>query len=123
MGIEVMPRRGEVRVRDAREALGDGFVTARSVDLLVLDADGHAPVSASIELVDLASGARVHRVFSCPACQSAVRLLIARMGRLACRRCQRARTRRQMERTRADWRRHGGASEDVVIRLLLGPAP
>lgn len=121
MGIEVMPCRGEVRVRDARAALADAFASAPHVDLLVLARDGGTPVVCRVELVELVSGPHTHRVFACPACQAAVRLLIARRGSLRCRACDRTRTRRQLERTRADWRRLGGMDEDAVLRLLSAP--
>lgn len=121
VGIEVMPCRGEVRVRDARAALGDAFASYPYVDLLVLARDGGTPIACRVELVDLVSGPRTHRVFACPACQAAVRLLIARRGRLRCRACDRTRTRRQLERTRADWRRLGGIDEDAMLRLLSAP--
>lgn len=116
-----MPCRGEVRVRDARVAMGAGFLVAPWVDLLVLARDGGTPVACRVDLVELVSGPRTHRVFACPACRSAVRLLIARRGRLRCRACDRTRTRRQLERTRADWRRLGGSDEDALLRLLSAP--
>ena len=113
-----MPRQGEVRTRDARVALGSSYSSATYIDLLVLDREGRTPVACRVTLVEIESGSRIHRVFACPRCFAAARLLLARAGRLLCRRCARTRTRRQLERTRADWRRLGGAKEDAILRLL-----
>ena len=118
MEFEVVPRRGEVRIRDARAAYGEAFNGLARVDVLVLDVEGQAPVAARIELVQVAAGRGVHRAFACPRCREPRLRLIARAGELRCSRCDRTRTRRQLERTTADWCRRGAREEDRLLRLL-----
>jgi hypothetical protein len=118
MELEVMPRRGEVRVRDVRETYGPAFTALELVDVLVLDANGGVPVAATVAMTDLPGGRRIARAFSCPGCSRAVLLLLARGGLLRCGKCHRFLTRRQRERTLADFVRRGGQLEDELLRML-----
>jgi hypothetical protein len=122
MAVEVaLPIRGEVRLRDARAVHGHAFNGLDYVDVLVLDIEGRSPVVGRIELVDVPGGRGMRRGFVCPRCHESTRLLVARAGELRCRICDRRRSRRQLERTRADWRRRGGCEEDQLLRLLSRP--
>ncbi len=114
-----LPRRGEVTTRDVRAGLGCEFRHADHVDVVVLDADGGAPVAARIELTVVRSGWSHRRALVCPACRCARHLLLARGGTLRCSTCLQHRTRRQAERTCYEFRRGGGAQEDELLRMLL----
>ncbi len=120
-GFEVMPRAGELRSRDVRALYGEILHTLPHVDVLVLDIEGRVPVAARVALVSVTAGARTHRILVCPRCEKARYLLVARHGELRCRTCDRTRTRRQLERTTADWRRRGAREEDRLLRLLSRP--
>ena len=119
MGVEVVPSRtGEVRTRDVLAVYGHAIHTLTYVDVVVI-ADGGAPIAARVDLMQIQSGRRTLTVFVCPSCRLPRHLLRARRGFLSCSRCHRHRTRRQLERSRADWNRWGGRQEDEILRLLV----
>ncbi len=118
MAFEVALRRGELRTSDARATYGVAFRSLQFVDVMVLDASSGPPATARVLLVDVRAGHRLHRVFACPGCHGPRHVLLAKEGTLRCGRCVGARTRRQLERTRADWNRRGGQAEDELMRLL-----
>ncbi len=105
-------------MRDLVAVHGDGLRDLAYVDVLVV-ADGGAPIAARVDLTQIQSGRRTTTVFVCPACRLPRCLLRARKGSLACSRCHRHRTRRQMEQSRSDWTRRGGREEDEILRLLV----
>jgi hypothetical protein len=119
--VEVVgPRLGEVRTRDLRAVYGSALRRMAAVDLIVV-AERGAPVTARVELAPVASGWSWRPALVCPACLDTTHLLLAREGKLQCRRCCRHKTRRQAERSLADFRRRGGQEEDRLLRMLTHP--
>jgi len=125
MGFEVMPTFGRVCTWEARAALGPAWSSEDHVHLLVIDPRGGAVID-QVALTEMKAGRAFHRAFLCAGCGRPKTVLHADRGVLRCSRCLGRRTRRQGERTRADWRRRGGEQEDALLRLLLrrgGRAP
>jgi len=114
----IAPRRGEVRTRDLRAVYGRQLAELRHVDVVVV-AEAGVPVTARLEIVDVACGHGTRRAIRCPACGQPRHVLVALEGALRCTRCHRHRTRHQLERHLANWNRRGGKEEDKVLRLLL----
>lgn len=114
----IAPRRGEIRTRDLRVALGTYPNVPDVIDVVVISEEG-TPITARIALTTVPFGWTRRQAFVCPGCQDARHLLLARRGRVQCSRCHRRRSRSQMEKHRADWNRRGGKEEDKILRLLL----
>ncbi|MGK4008413.1 hypothetical protein WMF31_37725 [Sorangium sp. So ce1036] len=123
MAFEVVPRPGQLRTRDVRVVLGPRFTSAEHVDVLVLGRPGEQPSTGRILLADLPGGGRgVHRGLVCPRCRAPKQLLLTDGGGgLGCTPCLRRRTRRQAERSLADWNKYDGEAEDELFRCLSGP--
>lgn len=120
MGSEAMipPRAGELRLADLRVVYGTALRSMSHVDVVVLDVDGGGPIAAHVELGDVRAGRGNHCAILCPACGAPKSLLLARRGALKCRACHGQRTRRALERHRADWMRRGGREEDQLLRAF-----
>ncbi len=123
-------RPGELRGCDVRAALRcaprkRGQAPPTTIDILVLGPPGCPPWSGTVALVPKPSGRGAHVCPACPICERAREVLRVRRlyGRpvLGCGDCLKFRTRRQVERTTASWRRSGGEKEDRFLRLLRRP--
>jgi hypothetical protein len=88
------------------------------VDVMVIDPGGGMPVTGRLELCTMPAGRGQRLAFVCPKCRGGKYMLLARNGELRCRACLRHRTRRQTERTMADYVRRGGKEEDALLRLF-----
>jgi hypothetical protein len=119
LGFEVaMPRKGELSVRDLRSVYGADLRDKSDVDVLVLDVADGVPIAARVELSQSRWGWSYRTVLVCPTCRDCKITLLARAGKLQCKACHRELTRRQRERTGADFLRRSGREEDRLLRLL-----
>jgi hypothetical protein len=117
----ILPRLGQLRTADLVATYGSALRTMTYVDVLVIAETFGAPIAARVELGVLPSGRGAHRALVCPGCLCCSHLLLARAGKLRCRRCARDRTPHQRKRTLAEWRRRGGREGDLLLRLLAHP--
>ena len=110
------PEIGLVRISHVRAVAGPTFHELISVTVSIVATS--RPVRVEVTLMKKASGRGQHLLFSCPTCSLPRAILFAGDGGLACRPCTNARTRRQLESSRASWRAHDVVLEDRLLRLL-----
>jgi hypothetical protein len=113
-----LPRKGELSVRDLRTVYGRELRSKSSVDVLVLDLADGVPVAAHVELAESRWGWSYRTLLVCPTCEERKGILFARGGKLQCKECHHELTRRQRERTAADFVRRSGREEDRLLRFL-----
>jgi hypothetical protein len=111
-------RLGVLDIRDVRDALGEEFHTAKTIEVLVATARG-LPFAGVVALVQKPSGRGSHRALACPQCGESRFKLHVRDGKLGCEDCFRVHARRCTERTCASWNM-GGREEDRLLRLVDG---
>jgi hypothetical protein len=108
-----MPRKGELSVRDLRSVYGAELRDKSDVDVLVLDVADGVPIAARVELSQSRWGWSYRTVLVCPTCRDSKIALLARAGKLQCKTCHRELTRRQRERTGADFLRRSSHVRSV----------
>jgi DNA polymerase III epsilon subunit-like protein len=109
---------GVLTVRDARGALGRELDTLDSLHVLVPTTVG-LPFAGIVQLGLKRSGPALHRALVCPACTRCVLQLVVKHGKIACRKCNRSRRRRELERTTHAWNMEGAREEDALVRLIV----
>jgi len=118
--VAPIPVLGEVRISDARRAIGPSLVTLRELTVAVVAPDSTVAV-ARVKITEKPAGRGDHLAFECPRCgKPKLKLRSHPDGGLACGPCVGHMSDRQRNHRTEQWRFMGPAF-NVLLRLLSRP--